>query len=113
VSDEKAGANVVPLPVAPIGSLDAVTVRVPKALVELIALLYPNASFEAAVSILAREVDDLRNMRQSANLALAENGNLKNALGEMMLRVWLHERQANERQTDVQLGALPAGATVQ
>ena len=84
-------ANVVPLPVAPVRGLDAETVRVPKALLRLVALLYPNTSFDNAVVLMAHEVDDLRRASQTHQLTAAENANLKRSLSEFLLRHWVEQ----------------------
>lgn len=86
------GADVVPLPVAPVRGLDAETVRVPKALLQLVSLLYPNTSFDNAVVLMAHEVSDLRQAAQTHQQTAAENANLKRSLAEFLLRHWVEQQ---------------------
>lgn len=93
------GGAVVALPVAPMNGYDAMTVRVPSRLVEVLRQMKPNTEFALAVTILVDEAMTWAQQQQAAARALAENALLKQKLGELILERW--ERDAAAKVTTV------------
>jgi hypothetical protein len=108
VSDEKKAepGNVVALPVAPaLNGSPMLTVRIPQALANVVAGLYPHVEFALGATLAAEDVIRARESVSAHHAAIAENQRLKIAFAELALRyreeVGLREeRERRERASE-------------